>query len=106
MKPRTGVFCISINEARETTDLEMPDLRNTFVIKVSWIESHVFLFFFIYFSEENLEMIYTIMIIFVYSTLFTTTMQATGFYQFQRHTKLVGSIYIFLTNNGIDMLLY
>ncbi|KAK8726801.1 hypothetical protein OTU49_010063, partial [Cherax quadricarinatus] len=33
MKPRTGVFCISINEARETTDLEMPDLRNTFVIK-------------------------------------------------------------------------
>lgn len=36
MKPRTGVFCISINEARETTDLEMPDLRNTFVIKVSF----------------------------------------------------------------------
>lgn len=35
MKPRTGVFCISINEARETTDLEMPDLRNTFVIKVN-----------------------------------------------------------------------
>ncbi|XP_045589707.1 SH2B adapter protein 1 isoform X2 [Procambarus clarkii] len=33
LKPRTGVFCISINEARETTDLEMPDLRNTFVIK-------------------------------------------------------------------------
>lgn len=38
MKPRTGVFCISINEARETTDLEMPDLRNTFVIKVSIVK--------------------------------------------------------------------
>lgn len=33
LKPRTGVFCVVINEARETTDLEMPDLRNTFVIK-------------------------------------------------------------------------
>lgn len=42
MKPRTGVFCISINEARETTDLEMPDLRNTFVIKVNIVRIEYF----------------------------------------------------------------
>ena len=35
IKPKTGIFCISINEIRETTEIEMPDLRNTFVIKVS-----------------------------------------------------------------------
>ncbi|XP_047738231.1 SH2B adapter protein 1 isoform X2 [Hyalella azteca] len=33
MKARCGVFCHSVCEVRETTDLEMPDLRNTFVIK-------------------------------------------------------------------------
>ncbi|KAL7630759.1 UNVERIFIED_CONTAM: hypothetical protein RMT77_019030 [Armadillidium vulgare] len=32
-KPRSGVFCLSISEVRETAEIEMPDLRNTFVIK-------------------------------------------------------------------------
>ncbi|XP_045454241.1 SH2B adapter protein 1 [Melitaea cinxia] len=32
-KPRSGVFCFLISEARETTALEMPDHENTFVLK-------------------------------------------------------------------------
>ncbi|XP_017848648.1 SH2B adapter protein 1 isoform X2 [Drosophila busckii] len=32
-KPRSGVFCFLISEARETTTLEMPDRLNTFVLK-------------------------------------------------------------------------
>ncbi|XP_067635399.1 SH2B adapter protein 2 isoform X2 [Eurosta solidaginis] len=32
-KPRSGVFCFLISEARETTMLEMPDRENTFVLK-------------------------------------------------------------------------
>lgn len=31
-KPRCGVFCFLIMEARETTALEMPDHENTFVL--------------------------------------------------------------------------
>lgn len=32
-KPRSGVFCFLIAEARETSPLEMPDYENTFVLK-------------------------------------------------------------------------
>ncbi|RZF37123.1 hypothetical protein LSTR_LSTR015313 [Laodelphax striatellus] len=32
-KPKSGVFCFLITEARETTALEMPDHENTFVLK-------------------------------------------------------------------------
>ncbi|KAL5274093.1 SH2B2 family protein [Megaselia abdita] len=32
-KPRNGVFCFLISEARATTALEMPDYENTFVLK-------------------------------------------------------------------------
>ncbi|XP_055906200.1 SH2B adapter protein 2 isoform X3 [Eupeodes corollae] len=32
-KPKSGVFCFLISEARETTALEMPDHENTFVLK-------------------------------------------------------------------------
>ncbi|XP_022255651.1 SH2B adapter protein 1-like [Limulus polyphemus] len=38
IKPRSGVFCFLINEARETTALEMPDHENTFVLKA---ENHM-----------------------------------------------------------------
>lgn len=40
-KPRSGVFCFLISEARETTALEMPDHENTFVLKVS--SAYIFL---------------------------------------------------------------
>ncbi|XP_046739755.1 SH2B adapter protein 1 [Diprion similis] len=40
-KPRSGVFCFRITEARETTALEMPDHENTFVLK----------------AEQNLEFV-------------------------------------------------
>ncbi|XP_042899382.1 SH2B adapter protein 2 [Parasteatoda tepidariorum] len=33
VKPRSGLFCFLIVEARETTALEMPDHENTFVLK-------------------------------------------------------------------------
>ena len=32
-RPKTGVFCFLLSEARETTALEMPDKENTFVLK-------------------------------------------------------------------------
>lgn len=41
VKPRSGVFCFRITEARETTALEMPDHENTFVLK----------------AEQNLEFV-------------------------------------------------
>jgi len=34
IKPRSGVFCFLITEARETTALEMPDQEHSFVLKV------------------------------------------------------------------------
>lgn len=34
LKPKCGVFCFLISEARETTALEMPDQEHTFVLKV------------------------------------------------------------------------
>ncbi|CAB0001852.1 unnamed protein product [Nesidiocoris tenuis] len=33
VKPKSGVFCFLITEARETSTLEMPDHENTFVLK-------------------------------------------------------------------------
>lgn len=41
MKPRSGVFCFLINEARETTALEMPDHENTFVLKAEHCMEYV-----------------------------------------------------------------
>lgn len=38
VKPKSGVFCFLITEARETTALEMPDHENTFVLKA---ENHM-----------------------------------------------------------------
>jgi len=32
-KPKSGVFCFLIAEARETRALEMPDRENTFVLR-------------------------------------------------------------------------
>lgn len=34
LKPKCGVFCFLITEARETTALEIPDMEHTFVLKV------------------------------------------------------------------------
>ena len=35
VKPKTGLFCFLITEARVTTALEMPDHENAFVLKVN-----------------------------------------------------------------------
>lgn len=37
-KPRSGVFCFLISEARKTTALEMPERENTFVLKAENME--------------------------------------------------------------------
>jgi hypothetical protein len=37
IKPKSGVFCFLITEARETTALEMPDEEHTFVLKVFFL---------------------------------------------------------------------
>ena len=41
-KPKSGVFCFLIHEARETTALEMPDHENTFVLKVYSMTYHIY----------------------------------------------------------------
>ena len=38
-KPKNGIFCFMIEEARETTALELPEKDNTYVLKVSAIIS-------------------------------------------------------------------
>ncbi|XP_077533900.1 SH2B adapter-like protein Lnk isoform X2 [Haemaphysalis longicornis] len=40
LRPRSGVFCFLIHDARETTALEMPDHENTFVLKASAKADH------------------------------------------------------------------
>lgn len=40
-KPRSGVFCFLITEARETMALEMPDKENTFVLKADNNQEYV-----------------------------------------------------------------
>lgn len=40
-KPKTGVFCFLITEARETTALEMPDKENTFVLKAENSQEYI-----------------------------------------------------------------
>ena len=40
-KPKTGVFCFLITEARETTALEMPDKENTFVLKTENSQEYI-----------------------------------------------------------------
>ena len=40
-KPKTGLFCFLITEARVTTALEMPDHENAFVLKVMLPLSHL-----------------------------------------------------------------
>lgn len=34
VKPRTGVFCFLLHEARQASELEMPDADNVFMVKV------------------------------------------------------------------------
>ncbi|CAH1801111.1 unnamed protein product, partial [Owenia fusiformis] len=41
VKPKHGVFCFLITEARETTALEMPDHENTFVLKAESLTEYV-----------------------------------------------------------------
>ncbi|KAK6183800.1 hypothetical protein SNE40_002420 [Patella caerulea] len=41
LKPKTGIFCFLINEARETTPLEMPDHENSFVLKGEGTIEHI-----------------------------------------------------------------
>ncbi len=59
-KPIGGVFCYLINEARETTALEMPDLENTFVLKVRKIQETNIIFLYnidksLYSSSQSLQ---------------------------------------------------
>ena len=53
VKPRTGVFCFLLHEARQASELEMPDADNVFMIKVCYSNSFRVNMCFTYISSKT-----------------------------------------------------